>query len=227
MTVQILAKLALALAAAMLTALPATAQKKGANLSDTMAAPTPAGQAVETLALAYQLADHARATRDPRAMIVAARMIATAPVVARASGQVDASVPTAQQLFTEAATLAAGDVDLLADIEMARAEQSKGAGCAGSGAGCALSTVYFLQAGLSWKVRIAARGGVPLIIGVRRAEKTSMELRIFDENGNLVCQDLSQKQTLYCRVSPIWSGPFDIAVQNSGDADTRVVMVTN
>ncbi|RYD62961.1 MAG: hypothetical protein EOP58_12300, partial [Sphingomonadales bacterium] len=94
------ARLVLAIAATALGALPAgAAQDKRANLSDTIGEATPAGQAVETLALAYRLADHARTAGDARAMIVAARMIASVPVNPGAKPPVESPEPTAQGLF--------------------------------------------------------------------------------------------------------------------------------
>ncbi|MFL9841096.1 hypothetical protein ABS767_08995 [Sphingomonas sp. ST-64] len=219
------ASLMLALAATALSALPAGAmQAKRANLSDTMIAMTPAGEAVEALALAYRLADHAREAGDARAMIVAARMIASVPLAPSAQTASASPDLTAQSLFAEAARLAAGDAGLLSEIEAARVAESRGTICKLS---CAIRTVHMLPAGTSWRVRFAARGGEPLVIGVRREGATGMDLKIFDENENLVCQDLSQKATLYCRVNPIWSGPFFAVVVNHGGRDVQVAMVTN
>lgn len=219
------ARLVLAIAATALSALPAgAAQDKRANLSDTMGEATPAGQAVETLALAYRLADHARGAGDPRAMIVAARMIASASLGSGTQPSTPGPDPTAQDLFAEAATLAAGDAALLGEIEAARAEENRGTICKLS---CAIRTVQTVPAGTSWRVRFNARGGEPLIVGVRREGATGMDLKIYDENENLVCQDLSQNVTLYCRVNPMWTGPFFAVVVNHGGRAAQVAMVTN
>ncbi|QDX26209.1 hypothetical protein FPZ54_09375 [Sphingomonas suaedae] len=219
------ARLVLAIAATALSALPAGAmQDKRVNLSDNMGEATPAAQAVETLALGYRLADHARSARDARAMIVAARMLASAPVDSGERLSAPDFDPAAQALFTEAATLAAGDAELRREVEGARAEESRGTICK---LHCAIRNVHFVPAGTNWRVRFAARGGEPLVVGVRRDSATGMDLKIYDENDNLVCQDLSQNVTLYCRVTPIWSGPFFAVVTNHGERDVRVAMVAN
>ena len=219
------ARLVLAAAATALSALPAGAtQDTRANLSDSTGEETPAARAVETLALAYRLADHARTARDSRAMIVAARMIASAPVASRGQAAELGPDASAQDLFAEAARLAAGDVALLAEVEAARAEQSKGVLC---GPRCPIRTVHFVPAGTSWRVGFAAPGGESFVVGVRRDAATGMDLKVYDENDNLICRDLSQNPTLYCRVTPIWTGRISVVVMNHGARGARVAMVTN
>ena len=200
------------------------AQNKRTDLSDKAVAATEAGQTVETLILAYQLADHARAAGDVRALIVAARIVTSVPT-GGTNGKLPGRTDDAQGLYDEAVALARGDAPLVAEIESARSEASRGVICA---PGCgALRTVHQLPAGDKWTVRLNARGGEPLIVGVRREGKTGMDLKVYDEFGNLVCQDLSQRATLYCRVNPIWSGPFSAVVANHGARIVAVAMVTN
>lgn len=219
------ARLTLTIGVTLLSALPAgAAQDKRTNLSDKTVEATAAGRVVETLTLAYRLADHARATGDVRALIVAARIMASSPA-GDANGAWSGRSDEAQALYDEAAALARGDTALLTEIESARAEEIRGVLCHPR---CgAIRTVHKVPAGQKWTVRLNARGGEPLMVGVRRDGATGMDLKIYDENDNLVCQDLSQNATLYCRVNPIWSGPFSVVVVNHGARTVGVAMVTN
>jgi hypothetical protein len=219
------ARLLLAIAATALSAVPVGATQTGrANLSEATGQVTPAAEAVDALTLAYRLADHARSMRDARAMIVAARMIASTPAASSEAASQPGSDPGAQDLFTEAAQLAEGNAGLLAEVEAARAEQSKGVLC---GPRCPIRTIHFVPAGTSWRVSFGARGGESFVVGVRRDAATGMDLKVYDENANLICRDLSQNPTLYCRITPIWTGPVSVVVMNHGARGVRVAMVTN
>ncbi len=224
-------KMALALVAAGLLASPSLAQdKKGTNLSEKEAAATESSKAVDTLALGYKLADYARTAKDARAMIVAAKMVDSVTVKegtdkgkieGTGKGTGTAKVTTAADLFAEAKTLAAGDADIVAAVEAAQAEASRGV------VGGAIRTVQYVPGNTVWTVRFTARGGEPLVVGVRRDSATPVGLKIFDENGYLVCQDMSGNVTLYCRVNPIWTGPFSVQTINYGAYGTGAALVTN
>jgi hypothetical protein len=224
-------KMAMALVAATMLASPAIAQdKKGTNLGEKEAPATESSKAVDTLALGYRLADYARTTKDARAMIVAAKMVDSVTVKegtdkgsieGTGKGTGTAKVTSAADLFAEAKTLAGGDADIVAAVEAAQAETSKGV------VGGAIRTVQYVPGNTTWSVRFAARGGEPLVVGVRRDSATPLGLKIYDENGNLVCQDMSGNVTLYCRVNPIWTGPFTVRAINYGAYGTGVALVTN
>jgi hypothetical protein len=224
-------KAALALVAASMMASPALAQdKSGTNLSEKEAAATDSSKAVDTLALGYRLADYARTNKDARAMIVAARLVDSVSVKegtdkgkieGTGKGTGEAKSVSATDLFTEAKELAAGDQDLLEAVEAAEAERSKGVATG------AIRTVQYVPGQTMWTVRFVARGGEPLVVGARRDSATPVALRIRDENGNLVCQDLSGNVTLYCRVNPIWTGPFSVQLSNVGAYGTGIALVTN
>ncbi|QDX26210.1 hypothetical protein FPZ54_09380 [Sphingomonas suaedae] len=224
-------KMALALVAASMLAAPSIAQdKKGTNLGDKEVPATESSKAVDTLTLGYRLADYARTTKDARAMIVAAKMVDSVTVKegtdkgkieGTGKGTGEAKVTTSADLFAEAKTLAAGDADIIEAVEAAQAETSKGV------VGGAIRTVQYVPGNTTWTVRFAARGGEPLVVGVRRDSATPVDLKIYDENGNLVCQDMSHNVTLYCRVNPIWTGPFSMKAINHGGMGTGLALVTN
>ncbi|MCP3730864.1 hypothetical protein M9978_10525 [Sphingomonas sp. MG17] len=224
-------KMAMALVAASMIAAPSIAQdKKGTNLGDKDVPATESSKAVDTLALGYRLADYARTNKDARAMIVAAKMVDSITVKegtdkgkieGTGKGTGSAKGATAADLFAEAKSLANGDADILAAVEAAQAETSKGV------VGGAIRTVQYVPGQTTWTVRFAARGGEPLVVGARRDSATPVDLKIYDENGNLVCQDMSHNVTLYCRVNPIWTGPFSVQAINHGDSGTGIALVTN
>ena len=224
-------KMALALLAASVLAAPSMAQdKKGTNVGDKEVPATESSKAVDTLTLGYRLADYARTNKDARAMIVAAKMVDSVTakegtdkgkIEGTGKGTGEAKVTTSASLFAEAKQLAAGDQDVLAAVEAAQAEASRGV------VGGAIRTVQFVPGQTTWTVRFAARGGEPLVVGARRDSATPVDLKVFDENGNLVCQDMSHNVTLYCRVNPIWTGSFSVQAINHGDTGTGVALVTN
>ena len=206
--------------------------KSGTNFSDTAAEMTESGKAVETLSLGYKLAEYARTAEDPRAMIVAARMVGSIPVSeAEEKGAIEGegageegdagALPSGDALFAEARDLAAGDPDILAEIDMAQGEGSKGV------VGGAIGTTQYVPGQTVWTVRFNARGGEPLVIGTKRGSYAEVDLKVFDENGNLVCQDLSHDVVLACQVNPIWTGAFKVQVINHGNSGSAMALVTN
>ncbi|WP_066661136.1 MULTISPECIES: hypothetical protein [unclassified Sphingomonas] len=206
--------------------------REGADSAPKLLPDTDNSKAAEALLLGYRLADFARATKDARAMIVAAKIVDAAPVKEGADkGSLDRAAKaevtpkpvTGADLFAEASRLAAGDADLMAEIEAARAEASKGVPCM-----ChTLRMVQYVPGKTTWTVRTSFRGGEPKVIGMRRDSATPLALKIFDENGSLMCQDMSGNVTLYCRINPIWTGPFVIQAINYGEQGTGVALVTS
>ncbi|MEG3182381.1 hypothetical protein [Sphingomonas sp. LT1P40] len=224
-------KMALALVAASMLASPSIAQdKKGTNLGDKDVPATESSKAVDTLTLGYRLADYARTTKDARAMIVAAKMVDSVTVKegtdkgkieGTGKGTGEAKATTAASLFAEAKELAAGDQDVLAAVEAAQAEASRGV------VSGPIRTVQYVPGATTWTVRFDARGGEPLVVGARRDSATPVDMKVYDENGNLVCQDMSHNVTLYCRVNPIWTGAFSVQMINHGGYGTGMALVTN
>jgi hypothetical protein len=49
------------------------------------------------------------------------------------------------------------------------------------------------------------------------------DLRVFDENGNLITQDITTAPDAYCRVTPRWTGQFRFVVNSErGTAGYRI-----
>jgi hypothetical protein len=49
------------------------------------------------------------------------------------------------------------------------------------------------------------------------------DLRVYDENGNLITEDVSTAPDAYCLVTPRWTGPFRFMVNSAhGTAGYRI-----
>lgn len=229
-------RIALPLMFVAMTAGSAAAQQKPAtHPTDDKVAETLASNGADMMALGYRLADYARATQDPRAMIVAARIVDRVTVsegtdkgklesIGKGGGETTgtAKALTASDLFGEAKQLANGDPDLLAQIEASQAEASRGVACC-----TGIRTVQFVPASTTWTVRFFARGGEAFVVGARRDTAVRVVLRVFDENGGLMCEDRSGNVTLYCRSKLPWSGPVAIQLINFGDKGTGLALVAS
>lgn len=221
------------IAAALCTSAGHAQQKRGTHLSDSAAVP-PATTPADRLLLGYRLADYARTTKDARAMMVAARIVGTVAtrtgtdqgkLAVKGSrnpvGKIEAT--SASDLYAQARQYAGGDATLLGEIDAAQAEASRDV----LGAGGAMRTVEYVPAGATWTVKFMARGGVPLVVGARRDSATAVDLKLLDENGGTICQDMSHNVTMYCRYNPLWMGPVSIQVVNHGDGGTGVALIGN
>ena len=56
---------------------------------------------------------------------------------------------------------------------------------------------------------------------------TDLDLYIYDENGNLVCEDLGFTDRAYCSWTPRWEGLFEIHVENLGGVYNEYRLFTN
>lgn len=222
------------LGATVLASAPVVAQdKSGTNLTEEPGEISASGMMVEKAALGYRLAEYARANEDAQAMLVAARILKgialrdsdnKGEIVAAGSAGTagdDGTMLTADTLLDEAATLAADDDDLLEMIEDTRAAETRGA------VGGPIGLRRWVPSATAWNVDFTGRGGEPLLVAAQRDSATPVDLKIFDENGNLVCQDMSHNVVLRCRVDPAWTGPFRVQLINHGGAGSGVQLLTN
>jgi hypothetical protein len=51
------------------------------------------------------------------------------------------------------------------------------------------------------------------------------DLQVFDENGNLITQDISTSSEAYCVITPRWTGPFTLSVTAASGASTYQIVV--
>ncbi len=218
------------LGATVLAASPVVAQdKSGTNKAEEPLPATEGSKAVEKTALGLRLAEYARENDDAQAMLIAARIMQSVGLRdSDEKGELEGSSEvgevenvSAETLLDEAEQLAGDDDTLLEAIAETRAAGSKGA------VGGPIRVARYVPGATTWNVDFNARGGEPLLIAASRDSATPVDLKVFDENGYLVCQDMSHNVVLQCRVDPAWSGPFRVQMINHGGSGTGLVMVSN
>lgn len=117
--------------------------------------------------------------------------------------------------------MANGDPVILAEIEAAQAEVSRGVLD-----GKALAMRRMIPGGANWSVPLARRPGEPLTIAVRRVGPGAVSLRVVDAAGAQLCIDASDSATLTCRIAP-GSGALAVKIANPGAAPTEAMLITN
>ncbi|MDX5351135.1 MAG: hypothetical protein LPJ95_10610 [Paracoccaceae bacterium] len=128
---------------------------------------------------------------------------------------------TAEAMFAKARELAAGDEALLGLIDDATAEGPRGR------TGDAVQWLSRLPAGQTdlWEVPFFGNSYAEVaIIGDGDA---NLDVAVTDENGNLICSDVSWSDQLYCDFTPARDGYFHITVQNLGGARNSYYLMTN
>jgi hypothetical protein len=59
----------------------------------------------------------------------------------------------------------------------------------------------------------------PMEIGV------DFDLHVYDENGNLVNEDISPAANAYCAITPRWTGPFRLVVNSTRGISSYQIQV--
>jgi hypothetical protein len=73
---------------------------------------------------------------------------------------------------------------------------------------------------------VILRGGQTYAVYVQPFEPgVDFDLRIYDENGNLVTQDITTATDAYCTVMPRWTGPFRLLVSSARGASGYRIQV--
>ncbi len=63
---------------------------------------------------------------------------------------------------------------------------------------------------------VTLRAGELTIIALSGSGTSDLDLYLYDENGNLIEQDLGMNDSARVSVVPRWTGPFRVRVQNRG-----------
>lgn len=129
--------------------------------------------------------------------------------------------PTAAEMFARATELAGDDEALKEIIADAEAETSRGR------IGGAVSWLSRLNAGRMdiWEVPFYGNSYAEVaIIGDGDA---NLDMVITDENGNVICYDVSPSDQVHCDFVPAWDGYFYIAVENTGRSRNSYYLMTN
>jgi hypothetical protein len=209
----------------------ADAAKKGANSGPKGTAE--ASAPVAALALADTLAVYGIANGDAIAIIQAAKMKKLVPGKDMADpkksteGKGTKADKTSgydlspEALLVRAAGMAVGNATLLGLIKDARAAKSRGA--------IRGPTVHYdsVLAGNTDNYNIAFRGGEQAAVFVSGDGDTDLDLYVYDENGNAICSDTDNTDTMLCRWTPAWTGTFRVKIKNYGRVYNNYKLAVN
>jgi hypothetical protein len=70
-------------------------------------------------------------------------------------------------------------------------------------------------------------GGIKAEVGVIGDGDTDLDVKVYDEWGRLVAQDLSYSDRCYCDWYPSRRGTYRIVVENLGNVWNRYTLITN
>jgi hypothetical protein len=176
------------------------------------------------VALARQLARLGEQRKDPVLLIAAARLLqesagkVTSPDKPESSTGEGASTKpavdtSAAALLASAKKLAAGRADLVA-----LADETAAAGTRGAVDGPGWSRTVVRSRGAD-NFRVTFRGGEEAVVAIVGDGDSDLDLEIYDENGNRLCNANGPSDREICRWTPRWTGPFRIRVVNMGVAN--------
>ncbi|MES2302666.1 MAG: hypothetical protein V4521_11460 [Pseudomonadota bacterium] len=174
---------------------------------------------------ARTVADYARRTKDPAAMLTAARMLGEVPVTGTADADADATF-TPAALFAEARTFASGDALLLQQIRIAESSGHRGVLSSNLGSGLVRS-VQLVNPLTTYQFRVTAKGGDLLRIGAIGDLGTNLVLRVTDNRGKVACLDDQGDYAPVCQTRPSSNGEYRVDVINKSSAKSRTVILSN
>ncbi len=205
----------------------------GNTAGESKAQESPESQMVADLAAARHLARWARDNNNAMAMAAAATVLkdtptngnAPKPEGARAAAGADKggnkAPASAELLFAEARALAGQDQAMLAQIDRAAGERSRGRV---GGPGQVRERVL---ANSNDIYEIPFRGGMPARIVVDGDRDTDLDLFVYDENGNLITADTDSTDICIVNWTPRWTGNFRVEVHNLGRVYNVYTLTTN
>jgi hypothetical protein len=174
--------------------------------------------AIENMAMAQRLAGIGVESGDPILLIAAARL---ASQVAATESEITPREPqdvatdspgmhTAEEMLAAARALSEGRDDLIALIDDAAAEGSRGS-VYGSG-------YYdgYINGGNNLYYDEAFYGGEQAVVTLEGHNPSDIDLWIYDEYGNLICSSTGYSSYESCTWTPSWTGDFTIRVENEG-----------
>lgn len=216
------------------------AAEEGPNVGDKEVELKGEALATQRAHLAHELAAYGRETRDAMALIVAADILSSvggneverekstedlesANPAAEEAEDKDASeeVYSVSSLLADARALARGDEALVKAADQVASQEQKGRV---PGPAYSISKVNALSH--DW-YRARFRGGEPAIVAVVGDGDTDLDLRIYDQNGNLICADTDYSDRNLCRWTPRWTGEFRIRITNLGRVWNQYQLRTN
>ena len=218
-----------ALAGSVADGTPAPSPQKGVNIASGPKAPA-TDEPVARLQMSSDLLAFGRDSKDPLALIVAARIMKTiggneAGMKPEGRGVTDnpqkpGQPVTPDTILVEARDLAKGDKLANLLIDEAGAMRSDGA--------AVLKTHQdTVQTGATDAYTVVYNGGQLAEAGIAGDGASDLDLLVYDENDHLVCRSASSSDREYCQWWPRWTGPFRIEIQNLGATPNFYRVATN
>ncbi|WP_374436638.1 hypothetical protein [Tabrizicola sp.] len=128
---------------------------------------------------------------------------------------------TAEVMFAKAKELAADDEAVLGLIDDAMAEGSRGR------IGGSVEWLSRLPSGQTDVWEIPFYGNSYAEVAIVGDGDANLDVAVTDENGNVICYDVSWSDKLYCDWTPAWDGYFYVTVQNMGGSRNSYYLLTN
>ncbi|AWD22505.1 hypothetical protein [Fuscovulum blasticum] len=128
---------------------------------------------------------------------------------------------TAAEMFAKAKELAGDDEGLLGLIADAEAEGSRGR------IGGAVTWGSALPKGQIDVWEVPFYGNSYAEVAVVGDGDANLDMVVTDQNGNVICYDVSPSDQVYCDFVPAWDGYFYITVENAGRARNSYYLMTN
>ena len=180
--------------------------------------------------LAGELALVADDTRDSVLMLAAAILdelaaleMTTRGKVNEGEGAIGEDKPAAGSLFELAEEYAGDNQSLLALI---RDSMSRVATMKGRVHGAAVHVDRVSASGTDTFREIYRAKEIAEVCIVGDGD-TDLDLFIYDENGNLICEDIGFTDRAYCNWTPRWEGLFEIVIENLGGVYNEYRLFTN
>ena len=146
---------------------------------------------------------------------------ADAGTTAEAYPAKDGPGATAATMFAKAQELAGNDQALLGLIEDAQAEGARGR------PGDVERWLSRLPPGMTDVWELPFRADALAEVAIMGDGGANLDLVLTDADGTVLCQDPGPSDQLYCSWTPLWSGYFYAAVQNTGDTTNSYYLYKN
>jgi hypothetical protein len=213
---------ALAISATPILAQAAAGKSSNADAAKATAT-SPTVQAVETARTADALAKYGDSKKDAMALIQAAKMKKEAgeqalTLTRKGTGEAGKKVSKAADysvdgMLARAKTLAAGRADLIALADEVAKSGARGA------VGGPKSGRTVVKGGFTDQFVMKFDGGAPAAVQINGDGDSSLDLYVYDENGNRICAAVGRGDEAICRWNPKWTGPFTVRIVNRGIAN--------
>ncbi len=188
--------------------------------------------------LASQLYGYGVEAQDPLAVIMALRiavnragepveLVSDTEPASRAAAEASAdtgdddALPTEEAMVEMARNLAADNDLYQTMIDDILSSKSRGA------VGGPQYAKGQVRPGLDEYYWVTFRGNELAEVGIDGGGDNDLDLFIYDQNGNLVCESAVQGDVEYCSWYPRWTGPFKILVSNYANRVNTYYLITN